>query len=244
VVICVVGYTLLTGGHPSAVRSGIMVGLASVALLVGRVPDAFTSLLVATVAMALVDPPVLLDVSLQLSVSATLGLILLWPRFRRRLHGVPRALAEPAGVTLAVTIATLPIELAVFQSVSLVSPLSHIAAVPLLPLVFASAALLALVPGVAHVLVPLDVALALPSTLLVITVRFFGTLPAAAIATGRLSTEAAVTLATLLLAWGVWWLPELRALRARVTHERGPSPGNPPCHRPSGTESETDYRAT
>jgi len=40
----IAGYTLLTGAHPSAVRAGIMLGLAGAAALVGRVADPLTSL--------------------------------------------------------------------------------------------------------------------------------------------------------------------------------------------------------
>jgi len=66
-------YTLLTGAHPSAVRAALMVGLATLAALTGRVADPLTSLLLAALAMAALEPRVLLDIGLQLSLSATLG---------------------------------------------------------------------------------------------------------------------------------------------------------------------------
>jgi competence protein ComEC len=209
----VVGYTLLTGGHPSAVRAGLMVGLASLASLTGRVADPLTSLLVAVLAMGAVEPRVLLDVGLQLSLSATLGIVLLWPRVRRRLRRLPRPIAEPVGLTLAVTLATLPVTLRVFEQVSLVSPLAHIVAVPLLAPVLVSAALLAACAPIA----PLATAAAwlawLPSSLLAGVIQLFGGLPAAALSTGRLPGPAALVLAGSLLAWGVWGLPELAELR-------------------------------
>jgi competence protein ComEC len=213
IVLGIAAYTLLTGAHPSAVRAALMVGLASVASTAGRVADPLSSLLLAVLAMAGLDPPILLDVGLQLSLSATLGIVLLWPRVRRRLRGTPSFIAEPAGLTLAVTLATLPLTLSVFQSVSLVSPLAHIAAVPLLPIALASTAGLAAVSA----LEPLASAVAwlawLPSTLLVEVIRFFGSLPGAALSTGRLPTHVAVGLAAGLLAWGVWGLPEAAGLR-------------------------------
>ena len=126
-------------------RAALMVGLAILAARTGRLADSLTSVVVAATLMAAVEPRILLDVGLQLSLSATLGIVLLWPRLRPRLKGVPRLIAEPAGLTLAVTLATLPITLGVFQLVSLVSPVAHILAVPLLPLVLVSAAVLALV---------------------------------------------------------------------------------------------------
>ncbi|HTD78862.1 MAG TPA: ComEC/Rec2 family competence protein, partial [Chloroflexota bacterium] len=113
----IAGYTLLTGAHPSAVRAGLMVGLATLASLTGRLADSLTSLLLAVTLMATMQPRVLLDVGLQLSLSATLGIVLLWPRLRRRLHRLPRCIAEPVGLTLAVTLATLPVMLSTFQVV-------------------------------------------------------------------------------------------------------------------------------
>ncbi len=213
IVLGVGAYTLLTGAHPSAVRAGLMVGLATLASVAGRVADPLTSLLLAVVAMAAVEPRILLDVGLQLSLSATLGIVLLSPRLRRPLRHLPRAIAEPVGLTLAVTLATLPVMLSRFQSVSLVSPAAHVLALPLLPAVLASTALLA----VAAPVPPLGVAAAwlawLPSTLLVTVIQVCGRLPAAAVSTGRLAPLASTCLAAALLAWGVYGLPETIAFR-------------------------------
>ena len=167
----IAGYTLLTGGHPSAVRAGLMVGLATLASLTGRLADPLTSLLLAVTLIATAHPRVLLDVGLQLSLSATLGIVLLWPRLRRRLHRLPRCIVEPVGLTLAVTLATLPVMLSTFQVVSLVSPVAHIVALPLLSAVLITTALLA----AASPLAPLGVMAGwlawLPTTLLVLARR-------------------------------------------------------------------------
>jgi len=216
----IAGYTLLTGGHPSAVRAGLMVGLATLASLTGRLADPLTSLLLAVTGMAAVQPRVLLDIGLQLSLSATLGIVLLWPRLRQRLRRLPRPIAEPAGLTLAVTLATLPVMLSTFQVVSLVSPVAHVVALPLLSAVLITTALLA----AASPLAPLGVIAGwlawLPTTLLAEVIRFFGSWPAAAVSTGRLAPPAALCLAAALLAWGVSGLPELDALRLAVERRR------------------------
>ncbi len=218
--VAITGYTLLTGAHPSSVRAGLMLGLASLASLTGRVADPLTSLLLAVLVMALMDPWILLDLGLQLSLSATLGIVLLWPRLRRQLRRWPRPVAEPVGLTLAVTLASLPVTLRAFQQVSLVSPLAHVLAVPLLPGVLLSAALLAVCAPVAP-LASLVAWLAwLPSTLLAWVVHAFGSLPAAAVSTGRLPVPAAVGLAGALLLWGIGGLPELRPLRRDFTRWR------------------------
>jgi competence protein ComEC len=209
----IVLYTLLTGAHASAVRAALMVGLASLAALVGRPADSLHGLLLAAVLMALHTPRILLDLGLQLSLTATLGLILLWPQLRRYLHGLPGWLAEPAGLTFAVTIATLPLVLSVFQSVSLISPLAHVLAVPLLPLVLGGTALLALaspVPALAQAVAPLALA---PTALLVEVIRWTGSVPGAALATGRPPPGLVALSSAGLLAWGIWGLPELAAVR-------------------------------
>jgi competence protein ComEC len=167
-----------------------------------------------------VQPRILLDVGLQLSVSATLGIVLLWPRLRQRLRGLPRPVGEPIGLTLAVTLATSPVMLSTFHAVSLVSPVAHVAAVPLLSAVLLSTALLALVSPVAPLGMMAGWLAWLPSTLLAAVIQFFGGLPAAALSTGRLPPLAAAGLSTMLLAWGVWGLPELGGLRLACSRQR------------------------
>jgi competence protein ComEC len=212
------GYTLLSGGHPSAIRATLMVGLTQVAAMGGRQADPLTSLGMATLGMALVDTRVLLDVGLQLSLSATLSLVLLWPVIRRwlRLWALPKLIGEPMGLTLAVTLGCLPVMLGAFQTVSLISPVAHVLAVPLLPAVLVCAAGLALTAALP---LPSPVVSAaawlawLPSSLLAATIHLFGSLPGAAVSTGRLPPLAGVALAAGLLTCGVWHLPELSGAR-------------------------------
>jgi ComEC/Rec2-related protein len=214
----IVGYTLLTGARPSAVRAGLMVGMATLAGVLGRLADPLTGCLLAAALMASWDPDVLLDVGFQLSFTATLGLILLWPRLRRCYRPLPSFIAEPAGITLAVTIATLPVMLSVFQSVSLVSPLAHVVAMPLLPPVLVSATLLAATAATPWPQLSLAAGwLAwLPTAALAETVRIAGSLPAAAVSTGKLPLTASIGLGLGLLGWGLWELPELEPLRSAV----------------------------
>jgi competence protein ComEC len=216
------GYAVVSGGHPSAVRAALMVGFAQLAALIGRVSDPLTSLGLATLAMALVEPRVLFDVGLQLSVSATLGIVLLGPVVRRklRLRRYPVWIAEPLWLSLAVTLGCLPVTLSAFQVVSLASPMAHVVAVPLVPVVLVSAALLALVSGVPSP--PLVSAVAwlawLPTSLLAAAIRIFGSLPGAAVATGRLPLPLALVLAGVLLGYGVWHLPDVAEPRRAWAH--------------------------
>jgi ComEC/Rec2-related protein len=216
IVLGIIGYTVLTGARPSAIRAGLMVGMANVAGVVGRLPDSLTSLLVAAVLMVGFEPDVLLDVGFQLSFTATLGLILLWPRLRRLLRGVPPIIGEPAGITFTVTIATLPVMLCVFQSVSLISPLAHIVAMPLLPPVLLATVLLPLTERVPILNAAMVWLAWLPSTALAEITRVSGDLPGAALSTGQLPPAAAVGLGLLLLGWGLLEMPEAADVRARL----------------------------
>jgi competence protein ComEC len=216
------GYAILSGGHPSAVRAAAMVGLAQLAAVAGRLSDPLTSLGLATLGMALVEPRVLFDLGLQLSVSATLGIVLLGPVVRRKLRvrKLPAWIAEPLGLSLAVTLGCLPVTLSAVHLVSLASPLAHIVAVPLVPVVLASAALLAAVSGVPAPPLVSGVAWAawLPTSLLAATIHVFGSLPGAAVATGRLPPVVGLLLAGALLGYGVWHLPDLVEPRRAWAH--------------------------
>jgi hypothetical protein len=206
-----------------------MVGLATLGALSGRLADPLTSLLVAATTMAVVEPRILLDVGLQLSLSALLGIVLLWPRLRPRLRRVPRLVAEPVGLTAAVTLATLPVTLSTFQLVSLVSPAAHVLAVPLLPPVLVSAALLALLAPIQPLATIVGWLAWLPSTLLADVIQVTGSLPGAALSTGRLPPGAALSLAAGMLAWGAWGLPEAAGLRRRWAGARNDLGGSLPA---------------
>jgi hypothetical protein len=157
---------------------------------------------------------------LQLSLSATLGIVLLWPELRKPLRRLPRFIGEPLGLTLAVTLASLPLVLAVFQQISLVSPLAHILAVPLVTAVLVGAGLLALLAAVPLLQIAAVWLAWLPTTLLVGVIRAFGSLPGAAVSTGRPPPLVTIVVAAGLAAWGVWHLPELSTPRRRWTRWR------------------------
>ncbi|MGD0172965.1 MAG: ComEC/Rec2 family competence protein [Anaerolineales bacterium] len=126
-------YTVLVGATPSVVRAAIMGGLAIVARQIGRRSHGLTSLFFAGTLMTAANPWTLWDVGFQLSFAATLGLILyadpLQAGVERLLSRIgrerARTLASAAGeiflMTTAAQIATIPIMLYQFQSLSLIA---------------------------------------------------------------------------------------------------------------------------
>lgn len=133
-------YVLFVGASPSVVRAAVMGSLAVLATLVDRESEAWTSLLVACVAMTLLDPNVLWDIGFQLSALATVGLFafarpieqLLTKRGPLR-SPLLRWAVEPLTATLAASLLSLPILLYHFGRLSLIAPLANIVMLPAVP---------------------------------------------------------------------------------------------------------------
>lgn len=142
-------YMTLVGLPLSVCRAGIMLLLSRLSFFAAREADAPTSLLFGATLIVLVDHAAVYDVSLWLSVLATLG-ILLWQewhlgrtphspvlaeekapvcsgRFRSLLRRGGQALA----ITGAATLATLPLSSLTFGEFSLLSPLTNLLLSPL-----------------------------------------------------------------------------------------------------------------
>ena len=141
-------YAVFVGGSPPVERAALIGLLYGLAQLCGRLPHSLTSLALASVIMTLRDPFLPWDVSFQLSLAATLALILVEPRLRRALYDalserwererarrVVRLASEVLLTTLAAQLLTLPIIWATFESVSLIGLLANMLVLPVQPAV-------------------------------------------------------------------------------------------------------------
>ncbi len=72
-------YTMLTGANPAIVRAGIMAAVALAGKSIGRGKKGSESLMLTAAIMGLQNPRMLFDVGFQLSVMATLGILLFNP---------------------------------------------------------------------------------------------------------------------------------------------------------------------
>ncbi len=133
-------YAFLVGADAAVLRAAIMGSLYVLAQAVGREAFSLNSLAFAAIVMSAANPEVLWDVGFQLSFAATLGLILLVPpaerwferRFRFfRVWG--SILKETLIVTAAAQIATLPLTIYHFGTLSLMSPLANLLIIPAQP---------------------------------------------------------------------------------------------------------------
>ncbi len=129
-------YMGVIGFSPSVMRAGIMWMLVCIARLTYAQTDALTSLFSAAALMCFLSPHAVFDVGFLLSVSASLGLILLMPPlniwlseipFLKTPHGRPlRSVIELTALTFAASIFTMPITLSVFGELSVIAPIANL----------------------------------------------------------------------------------------------------------------------
>jgi competence protein ComEC len=144
----VVAYTLLVGADAAVVRAAIMGIIVVFGVIVGRKGVAYNSLAAAIIVMTALNPYVLWDAGLQLSVAATLGLIVYGERFERvaqrvlerrlsteRATWVIKWMSEMLLLTLAAQILVSPLIVKHFGQLSLISLLSNALVLPIQPLV-------------------------------------------------------------------------------------------------------------
>jgi ComEC/Rec2-related protein len=132
---------VISGAQSPAVRAAIVASAALLAFRFGRRPDFPTMILVAAGAMVLIDPRQVDALGFRLSVAASLALALVLPPMleRQRQSG----LAMVVAATVAAQIATLPLLLPVFGSISLASLPANVVAAPLAAMAMPLAALAA-----------------------------------------------------------------------------------------------------
>lgn len=128
-VLVLVFFGFVTRFEPSVVRALSMVGLTVIASAVGRPATAERTLPVAIFALLLWDPLLAWSLAFQLSVAATLGLVVLAPHFYERIPG-PEVVRGLLSVTLAAQLAVAPLLLVFFDDVSLIAVPANLLAVP------------------------------------------------------------------------------------------------------------------
>ena len=133
-----VSYVVLVGFPVSCIRAAIMSGVTLFALLAKRRSSSISALGITVMAMVAFDPSVVYQLSFQLSVAATLGIVVFMPLlnewFQDLAPYVPQFARESISMTLAALVFSLPISAAQFSLVPLLSPLANIVATPYLSL--------------------------------------------------------------------------------------------------------------
>jgi competence protein ComEC len=215
-ILAIVAYVAFAGASASVVRAAAMAGVVLLARESGRAGRAAAALGWAATLLLLADPDLIGDAGFQLSSLATAGLIA-WATpltgWIDRVTGsrLPRWLAESLGVSLAAQAATLPIVLASFGRLAILSPIANLAVVPLVPPAMA-VGLVALASGLAVAAglpAGLGAILAAPGwvvfRILVSIVQFAASLPFASVTLEAPLDAAAAGLSVVAVAGLTWW---------------------------------------
>lgn len=132
----IISFVILTGAPASILRAGVLACLVLLAETVGRPLRPVYLLLLTAGVLAIFQPKIITNVGFLLSFVATYGLMRLGPLVDLALEKIVpfTTLRQVLSETLSATIMTLPIIVAVFGRLSIVSPLSNLLVLPLIPL--------------------------------------------------------------------------------------------------------------
>jgi competence protein ComEC len=134
-------FALMVGLSATVMRASLMAGLIIIAQFLGRTYDLTRGLLFAGAFMVLINPYVLLyDLGFQFSFMATLGLILIAPKFETFISdGFSKfSIKDFIVATLATQVAVLPLLLYHIGEVSLVAVAVNVLVMPIVPLAMLS----------------------------------------------------------------------------------------------------------
>lgn len=129
-------YVPLAGAGPSIQRAGIMGGLSVLATLAGRRSSRLYTLAIAALVLLAIEPRIAADIGWQLSFAAVLGILAFAGPVRANLgdwfgtRGWRRPLIEGAAMTIAATIATVPLIAFHFEAVSILTLPANLLALP------------------------------------------------------------------------------------------------------------------
>lgn len=146
-------FVILVGPSATVVRASIMAGLLLVARATGRIYAILRALILAGIAMLLVNPYLLVhDPGFQLSFLATLALIMLAPFLERKLSILPERLGIRKIITATLVTQFLVLPLLLYHTglLSLVSVLVNVLVLPTIPI----AMLLTFMTGTLGMLLP------------------------------------------------------------------------------------------
>lgn len=128
-------YIGLTGLQPSVVRAALMGGGVLLGLATSRKVNPLSGLLLAALLILIFNPQWVWDIGFQLSVVATLGLILTVPRLMQLLDWMPVAISTVLAVAIAAYLWTIPLQLLYFQVLPTYSVLLNGIVTPLVTLI-------------------------------------------------------------------------------------------------------------
>jgi competence protein ComEC len=140
-------YVFVVGFEPSVLRAAVMGTIGCCAALFGSRSEPLAALGTAVTIVLLFQPWLLWSAGLQLSVAATLGIVLWAPAIAERVPA-PRPVALALGVTCAAQIAVAPVLIATFGSLSIAGVAANVLAAPAVPIATVAGSLAGLLAAI------------------------------------------------------------------------------------------------
>ncbi|MEM6256608.1 MAG: ComEC/Rec2 family competence protein [Cyanobacteria bacterium P01_D01_bin.156] len=198
-------YVGLTGLQPSVMRAALMGAGAMMGLALERKVKPLTCLGLAVFLLLLWNPRWIWDIGFQLSIAATLGLMIMATALTKRLAWMPSAISLLLSVPIAAYIWTLPLQLYYFGVVPSYSIILNTIATPLVTVI----SLGGFISGIASLIWPLMGSaiawlLIIPVQLLMGLVSFFNQLPGNQLTVGNISVWLVVLIYGIYGAITIW----------------------------------------
>jgi competence protein ComEC len=155
-------YAAITGFTPSASRAGIMIAVFTIAPLIGREYDSLRAMGAAFLILCVINPYAVFEPAMQLSFSATLGLILFSNKWQcgmqTRFERLPvpkiavRFVSSSLAASFGALVFSIPFAAYWFGGASLLAPLSNLLLLWLINVIFIGGALSLALPFLAPVM--------------------------------------------------------------------------------------------
>jgi len=208
-------YTILVGADAAVLRAAVMGGLSLFAQQIGRRQSGVNALAVASLGMAIFTPQLPWDISFQLSLAATLGLILYAEPLQNKFvelasryisSELAQRISKPIGeyilFTLAAQLTTFPILLFHFHRLSLIAFLANPVILPVQSPIMTIGGLAVILGLIWFPLGKLIAPLVWPLVLFTIrSVEFFGRYPGGVLSFGEVGFLSVFLIYGLLFLW-------------------------------------------
>lgn len=122
-------FALITRFEPSVLRASVMAAIAATLLTIAAPATRLRVIALAATLLLLIDPLLVRSVGFQLSMAATVAIVLMAPRLAAALPG-PASLRDAVAVTVAAQLGVAPVLLAVFGPLPVASLPANLLAVP------------------------------------------------------------------------------------------------------------------
>ena len=133
-----IAFLLLTGSTPSVFRATIMVVVMLLIYLSNRSYNSLNALAIAALILLLLNPAEIFNPGFQLSFSAVLSILIVYPILSERIttkNRVLRYLLLFSAVSFSAQLGTLPFTLIYFQKLSIISLFANLVVIPLIGII-------------------------------------------------------------------------------------------------------------